>query len=90
MQAYEELEPTIRQVLRSFLDKFKSPDFTKGLVSIGNALLDIMTVISNIGAWVARNFHWIEPLVFTGFVATKLFKVAGALTNVGVALGFIG
>ena len=90
MQAYEVLEPTIRQVLRSFLDKFKSPEFTKGLVSIGNALLDIMTVIGNIGAWVARNFHWIEPLVFTGFVATKLFKVAGALTNVGVALGFIG
>ena len=90
MQAYEVLEPTIRQVLRSFLDKFKSPEFTKGLISIGNALLDIMTVIGNIGAWVARNFHWIEPLVFTGFVATKLFKVAGALTNVGVALGFIG
>ena len=90
MQAYEVLEPTIRQVLHSFLDKFKSPEFTKGLISIGNALLDIMTVIGNIGAWVARNFHWIEPLVFTGFVATKLFKVAGALTNVGVALGFIG
>ena len=90
MQAYEVLEPTIRQVLRSFLDKFKSPEFTRGLVSIGNALLDIMTVIGNIGAWVAKNFHWIEPLVFTGFVATKLFKVAGALTNVGIALGFIG
>ena len=90
MQAYEVVEPSIRTVLRSFLDKFKAPDFTKGLVSIGNALLDILTVIGNIGAWVTENFHWIEPLFFTGIVATRLFKVAGALTNVGIALGFLG
>ncbi|MFR9543634.1 MAG: phage tail tape measure protein, partial [Rikenellaceae bacterium] len=37
-----------------------------------------------------RNIHWIEPLMFSGFVATKLFKLAGALTNIGVAIGFIG
>ena len=89
MQAYEVLEPSIRTVLRTFLAKFKAPEFTRGLVSIGNALLDIFTVIGNIGAWVTRNFHWIEPLVFTGVVATRLFKVAGALTNIG-AMGFIG
>ena len=70
MQAYEVLEPSIRTVLRTFLAKFKAPEFTRGLVSIGNALLDIFTVIGNIGAWVTRNFHWIEPLVFTGVVAT--------------------
>lgn len=90
MQAYEVLEPSIRTVLRTFLAKFKAPEFTRGLVSIGNALLDIFTVIGNIGAWVTRNFHWIEPLVFTGVVATRLFKVAGALTNIGTAMGFIG
>ena len=90
MQAYEVLEPSIRTVLRTFLAKFKAPEFTRGLVSIGIALLDIFTVIGNIGAWVTRNFHWIEPLVFTGVVATRLFKVAGALTNIGIAMGFIG
>lgn len=90
MQAYEVLEPSIRTVLRTFLAKFKAPEFTRGLVSIGNALLDIFTVIGNIGAWVTRNFHWIEPLVFTGVVATRLFKVAGALTNIGIAMWFIG
>ena len=90
MQAYEVLEPSIRTVLRTFLAKFKAPEFTRGLVSIGNALLDIFTVIGNIGAWVTRNFHWIEPLVFTGVVATRLFKVAGALTNIDIAMGFIG
>ena len=90
MQAYEVLEPSIRTVLRTFLAKFKAPEFTRGLVSIGNALLDIFTVIGNIGAWVTRNFHWIEPLVFTGVVATRLCKVAGALTNIGIAMGFIG
>lgn len=90
MQAYEVLEPSIRTVLRTFLAKFKAPEFTRGLVSIGNALLDIFTVIGNIGAWVTRNFHWIEPLVFTGVVATRLFKVAGAMTNIGIAMGFIG
>lgn len=90
MQAYEVLEPSIRSVLRTFLARFKAPEFTRGLVSIGNALLDIFTVIGNIGSWVTRNFHWIEPLVFTGVVATKLFKIAGALTNIGIAMGFIG
>ncbi len=90
MQAYQILEPTIRSVLRSLLGKFKAPEFTRGLVAIGNALLDVFTVIGNIGAWVTRNFHWIEPMLFTGVVATKLFKIAGALTNIGIAVGFIG
>ena len=90
MQAYQILEPTIRSVLRSLLGKFKAPEFTRGLVAIGNALLDVFTVIGNIGAWVTRNFHWIEPMLFTGVVAAKLFKVAGALTNIGIAVGFIG
>lgn len=90
MQAYQILEPTIRSVLRSLLERFKAPEFTRGLVAIGNALLDVFTVIGSIGAWVTRNFHWIEPMLFTGVVAAKLFKVAGALTNIGIAVGFIG
>ena len=90
MQVYQVLEPSIRGVLRSLLAKFKAPEFTRGLVAIGNALLDIFTVIGNIGAWVTRNFHWIEPMLFTGVVAAKLFKIAGALTNIGIAVGFIG
>ena len=90
MHAYEIMEPSIRSVLRSLLERFKAPEFTRGLVAIGNALLDVFTVIGNIGAWVTRNFHWIEPMLFTGVVAAKLFKVAGALTNIGIAVGFIG
>lgn len=90
MQAYQILEPAIRGVLRTLLDRFKAPEFTRGLVAIGNALLDIFTVIGNIGAWVTRNFRWIEPVLFTGIVATRLFKIAGALTNIGIAVGFIG
>lgn len=90
MQAYEIMEPAIRTSLREFLEKFKAPEFTRGLLSIGRALLDIMGVLGNIGAWVTRNFHWIEPMFFSGYAAVKLFKVAGALTNIGIALGFIG
>lgn len=90
MQAYQVLEPSIRGVLRSLLARFKAPEFTRGLVAIGNALLDVFTVIGNIGAWVTRNFHWIEPMLFTGVVTAKLFKIAGALTNIGIAVGFIG
>ena len=51
MRAFEVMEPSVRAVLRSFLDKFKAPEFTRGLLSVGNALLDIFTVIGNIGAW---------------------------------------
>jgi TP901 family phage tail tape measure protein len=90
MAGYEILEPVIRSTLHSLLEKFKAPEFSKGLVSIGQALLDIVKIVGNIGAWFTRNFHWIEPLLFTGIVSTQLFKLAGTLTNVGIALGFIG
>lgn len=90
MAGYEVLEPIIRDTLHSFLEKFKAPEFTRGLVSIGQALLDVVKIAGNIGAWFTRNYHWIEPLLFTGVVSTQLFKLAGTLTNVGIALGFIG
>lgn len=90
MQAFEVLEPVIQNTLRAFLDKFKAPDFAKGLQSIGQGILGILSTLASIGNWFVRNFSWIEPLLFTGIVATKLFKLAGALTNVGVAIGFIG
>lgn len=90
MGGYELLEPAIRSTLRSFLEKFKAPEFTRGLVSMGQALLDIVSIIGNISVWFIRNFYWIEPLIFTGVVSTRLFKLAGTLTNVGIALGFIG
>lgn len=90
MQAYEVVEPTIKSVLKDFLTKFKAPEFARGIASIGRALLDVCSVLANLGTWMARNFHWIEPLLFTGFVATRIFKLAGAVTNLGVAIGFIG
>lgn len=90
MQAYEVIEPAIKRVMKDFLSRFKAKDFAQGLVSIGRALLDVCTLLANIATWMTRNFHWIEPLLFTGFVATRLFKLAGAVTNLGVAIGFIG
>lgn len=90
MQAYEVVEPVIKSVLRDFLSKFKAPEFARGIASIGRALLDVCSVLANLGTWMARNFNWIEPLLFTGFVATRIFKLAGAVTNLGVAIGFIG
>lgn len=90
MQAYEVVEPVIKSIMKDFLSKFKAPEFARGIASIGRALLDVCSVLANLGTWMARNFHWIEPLLFTGFVATRLFKLAGAVTNLGVAIGFIG
>nr|WP_308757818.1 phage tail tape measure protein [uncultured Bacteroides sp.] len=90
MQAYEVVEPVIKSILKDFLSKFKAPEFARGIASIGRALLDVCSVLANLGTWMARNFHWIEPLLFTGFVATKIFKLAGAVTNLGVAIGCIG
>lgn len=90
MQGYEVLEPVIKSMLRDFLTKFNAPEFARGLTSIGQSILNILSLLGNVATWMTRNFHWIEPLVFSGFVATKLFKLAGALTNIGIALGFIG
>lgn len=90
MKGYDVMEPVIRSTLRDFLAKFNAADFARGLASIGQSMLNILSLLGNVATWFTRNFHWIEPLLFTGFVATRLFKLAGALTNVGVALGYIG
>lgn len=90
MQGYELIEPVIRSTLKEFLAKFNSREFARGLASIGQGVLNLLSVLGNFASWMTRNFYWIEPMLFTGFVATKLFKLAGALTNVGVAIGFIG
>lgn len=90
MQAYEVAEPVIKSVLNDFLTKFKAPEFARGIASIGRALLNVCSLLANLSTWMARNFNWIEPLLFTGFVATRIFKLAGAVTNLGVAIGFIG
>lgn len=90
MQGYELIEPVIRSTLKDFLAKFNSREFARGLASIGQGVMSLLSVLGNLASWMTRNFYWIEPLLFTGFVATRLFKLAGALTNVGVAVGFIG
>lgn len=90
MGGYELIEPTIRQRLKEFLAKFSAPELSRGLAEIGRTLIAIFSTLVNFGTWVVRNFNWIEPLLFTGFVATKLFKLAGAVTNLGVAMGFLG
>ena len=90
MQGYELVEPVIRSTLKEFLAKFNSREFARGLASIGQGVMSLLSVLGNFASWMTRNFYWIEPLLFTGFVATRLFKLAGALTNVGVAVGFIG
>ncbi|NDV80836.1 phage tail tape measure protein [Bacteroides sp. 51] len=90
MQSFELLEPRIKGVLKSFLAKFKAPEFAQGINAIGNVLLDIFSVLSNIATWFTRNFYWLEPMLFTSIVATRIFKLAGAITNLGVALGFLG
>lgn len=90
MQGYELIEPVIRSTLKDFLAKFNSREFARGLASIGQGVMSLLSILGNFASWMTRNFYWIEPLLFTGFVATRLFKLAGALTNVGVAVGFIG
>lgn len=90
MQAFEILEPQIKGVLKDFLTKFQTKEFAQGLQNIGRVMLDILSTLAKFATWVTSNFHWIEPVLFTGFAAIKLYKLAAALTNVGVAIGFIG
>ena len=72
------LEPSIRTVLRTFLAKFKAPEFTRGLVSIGNCLVGHLHRDRQYRRMGDPQFPLDRPLVFTGVVATRLFKVAGA------------
>lgn len=90
MQAYENMEPIIRGTLKDLLERFKPREFAKGLETIGKTLLDIFSILGKIGTWVTKNLTWLEPLFVTGFVATRIFKIVGALSNLGVALGIIG
>lgn len=90
MQAYELLEPVIRSTLNDLLASFKPREFAQGIATIGRVLLDVFSTLGKIGSWITRNFNWIEPLLFSGFVATRVFKLAGAITNLGIAFGFLG
>ena len=90
MRAFESVEPIIRRNLKEFLTKFSAPRLAEGLSSISHLLLDIVSAFAQLGTWITKNFNWIEPILITGFAATRLFKLAGALTNVGVAIGFVG
>ncbi len=90
MQAFEILEPQIKGVLQDFLNRFQTKEFAQGLRNIGEVMLDIFATLGKFASWVTSNFNWIEPILFTGFAAVKLYKLAAALTNVGVAIGFIG
>ena len=90
MQGYELIEPIIKSTMRDFLNKFKTREFALGIASIGQAILNVVSILGRLGIWFSSNMSWLGPVVFTGFVAVKLFKLAGALTNVGVALGFLG
>lgn len=90
MQGFEIMEPQIQRLLKDFLSKFKAPEFVRGLASLGSALLDIFSVLGKLATWFGRNFNWLEPLLFTGLVASKLFKLTGAVINLGVALRFLG
>lgn len=90
MKAFETIEPLIRRNLKEFLDKFSAPVLAKGLANICHLLLDIASAIAQIGSWITKNFNWIEPILLSSFAANRLFKFAGELTNIGVAIGFIG
>lgn len=90
MKGYEIIEPVIKSSMRSFLEKFKAPELARGIASIGRALVGLFSLLGNIATWFARNYTWLEPVLFTGFAAIKLFKLAGAVTNLGIALGFLG
>lgn len=90
MKGYEILEPKVQMVLRKFTANFNTDRFAEGLASVATALLDIFALLGKIATWFVNNFKWIEPILFTGFVATRLFKLAGAVTNLAVAMGFLG
>lgn len=90
MRGYEIMEPQIQRTLKSLMSGFNTEKFAKGLASIASVMIDLFSLFVKLGTWIANNFHWIEPVFFTGFVATKLFKLAGAVTNLGIAFGFLG
>ncbi len=90
MRGFEIMEPQIQQTLKKITASINTEKFAKGLASIATAIIDILALLAKFATWVANNFKWLEPILFTGFVATKLFKLAGAVTNLGVAMGFLG
>lgn len=90
MRGYEIMEPQIQRTLRRLTAAINTEKFARGLASIASALLDLFALFGKIAAWVADNFRWLEPVLFTGFASTRLFRLAGAVTNLAVAFGLLG
>ena len=75
MRGYEIMEPQIQRTLRRLTAAINTEKFARGLASIASALLDLFALFGKIAAWVADNFRWLEPVLFTGFASTRLFSV---------------
>lgn len=90
MRGYEIMEPQVQRTLRKLTAAINTEKFAKGLASIASALLDLFTLFGKIATWFANNYRWLEPVLFTGFAATRLFKLAGAVTNLAIAFGLLG
>jgi TP901 family phage tail tape measure protein len=90
MRGYEIMEPQIQRTLRKLTAVLNTEKFARGLASLSSALLDLFALFGKIAAWVGNNYRWLEPVLFTGFAATRLFRLAGAVTNLAVAFGLLG
>ena len=51
MQGYELIEPVIRSTLKDFLAKFNSREFARGLASIGQGVMSLLSVLGNFASW---------------------------------------
>ena len=90
MRGYEIMEPRIQRTIRRLTASIDTDKFARGLASVSSALLDLFALFGKAASWVGKNFHWLEPVLFTGFAATRLFRLAGAVTNLAVAFGLLG
>lgn len=90
MRGYEIMEPQIQRTLKKLTASINTEKFARGLASVASALLDLFALFGKVASWVGNNFHWLEPVLFTGFAATRLFRLAGAVTNLAVAFGLLG
>lgn len=86
-EAFEKMEPRIRSVLRMFIEKFDSQQFTDGLIKLGHTLLDLFTSLAKVGAWVVSNLSWLEPMLLSGFAAIRIVKFVGVLADLKTVLG---
>lgn len=83
LTALQNMSPQLVVVFDDWQKRLSSPEFTKGLESFGSGILMTVDALVKLGSWVAENWSWLQPLVFTKVIHANIMNLGSSLFDFG-------